>query len=298
VLLLGQSLEKHLSFLESRAVRNLVFNTSVFLYTFYLPGCDQWNLSSVYPKIYLETRTLSWYTIAIMPVPHIAIIPDGNRRWAKKRGKPAFYGHKKGVDVAEELLKAALKLKIEYFTFWGCSVSNVTNRSRTEVAFLFKLFETHFKRLTTNKDVHENEVRITALGEWKKYFPKSTQKAIEATIAKTKNYNKYHLTFMLAYSGTEEMLQAARGLARAKASNPGFKVTEQSLKEQLYTKNLPPVDLVIRTGGEPHLSTGFMMWDTAEAHLYFTETMFPDFGPVELKKAINIFQKRQRRHGS
>jgi len=144
-----------------------------------------------------------------MPLPqHIAIIPDGNRRWAKKNGLPAFFGHREGAKTTEKILKTALELKIPYFTLWGCSIGNITKRDKKEVDFLFKLFETNFKKLTKDKEIHKNEMKINVLGAWRQYFPESTRRIIEEMMEKTKNYRRYQLTFLLAYSGLEEMARA------------------------------------------------------------------------------------------
>ena len=150
---------------------------------------------------------------------HIVLIPDGNRRWARKRGLPPFFGHRQGVKTLEKILKAALDLKIPYFTFWGTSLDNVTKRSSSEVNFLFKLFEWHFKKLAKVREVHQNGVRINVLGRWEKLFPEKTKKAIREAIEKTKNYKNYQLTFLMAYSGIDEMTTAIRGIAEFRIQN-------------------------------------------------------------------------------
>lgn len=225
-------------------------------------------------------------------MPHIALIPDGNRRWAKQRGLPGFAGHQAGAKTTEKILLAALERKIDYVSFWGCSVSNLTSREPLEVSFLLKLFAEYFTKLGNSKLVHEHQINITALGRWRDMFTAEAREAVEGMIEKTKNYSKFHLTFLLAYSGTEEMATAIQTLVHDQKP-----VTPEAIKSALYTKNLPPVDLVIRTGGEPHLSTGFMMWDTAESRLYFTDTYWPDFSPEELDKALDYLIKTEQRHG-
>lgn len=230
-------------------------------------------------------------------IQHVAIIPDGNRRWAKKQNLPSFMGHQEGAKIAEKILNHALTLKIPYLTFWCASIDNVTKRDKVETDFLFKLFEDYFKKIIQNKEVHEHEVGINVFGKWKDYFPKSCQDAIEDAIEKTKNYHKYHLTFLLAYSGIEEMTEAVKNIAKLSRENSNINITPELIKSNLYTKQVPPVDLVIRTGGEPHFSTGFMMWDVADAHFYFTETFYPDFSTEEFSKAIEEFESRERRLG-
>ncbi|MDO8664429.1 MAG: undecaprenyl diphosphate synthase family protein, partial [Candidatus Liptonbacteria bacterium] len=163
-----------------------------------------------------------------MPIPnHVAIIPDGNRRWAKKRGLPSFFGHREGAKTTEKILKTALDLEIPHITFWGSSVSNVTERSKPEVAYLLKLFEINFKKLTKNKLVHENGVRVNVLGRWEELFPEGLKKAIREVIKKTAGYNNFQLTFLMAYSGVDEMADAISRLrqgygGQAKIKNPAF----------------------------------------------------------------------------
>lgn len=226
---------------------------------------------------------------------HIALIPDGNRRWAKKNNLPAFIGHERGAITLEKILEKSLELKIPYFTFWGSSLDNITKRPKKEVSYLFKIFEKQFKRIAQDKRVHDNQVKISVLGRWKEYFPLSVNKAIEEAIKKTELYNQYHLTFLMAYNGTDEMEECIKNIIKKKQ-----KVNESTIKQNLWTKDLPPVDLVIRTGcdDDPHLSAGFMMWDIAYAQFYFTKTYFPAFSPKEYEKIVKDYLTRERRRGA
>ncbi len=229
---------------------------------------------------------------------HIVVIPDGNRRWAKKRGLPHFFGHREGAKTTEKILKTVLDLKIPNFTFWGCSVDNITKRSASEVNFLLNIFERYFKKLIKSKEIHQNNVKVNVLGYWDKLFPEKVKKPIKEIIEKTKNYRNYQLTFLMAYSGTDEMTEAIKNIAELTLRRgSGQGITEELIKNNLWTKNLPAVDLVIRTGGEPHWSSGLMMWDVANAQLYFTETLYPDFSIEEFKKAINKYSQTERRMG-
>ncbi len=227
---------------------------------------------------------------------HIAIIPDGNRRWAKDHALAAFFGHREGAKVAEKILQTALDAGIKYFTFWGASVDNVTKRDHVEVQFLFEIFEDYFKRLLKDEKVHEKKVRINVWGEWSEYFPESCKKAILQVIEATKEYNQFQANFLLAYSGVSEMVRAVRGVVEQVQSSK-LEVSTDLIKSNLYTQQLPPVDLVIRTGGEPHLSSGFMMWDVADAQLYFSENMWPAFSVEEFKRALDEYGERERRLG-
>lgn len=229
-----------------------------------------------------------------MKLNHVAIIPDGNRRWARLHGLQAYQGHQKGLDeTLEKILEEARKLKIAYITAWGCSRDNVLKRSATEVKFLYKLFEGKFKKYLTDKEIHENKVNIKVIGEWKEFFPKSLQEAIFNLEEATKDYSKLFLTILMAYDGKREMAAAFR-----KAQISGEEVGEANLKQHLWTKNLPPVDLVIRTGGNPHWSAGFLMWHTSDSEFYFTETLWPAFGVTEFRKAIRECESRPRNLGA
>jgi undecaprenyl diphosphate synthase len=229
---------------------------------------------------------------------HVVVIPDGNRRWARKRGFQPWIGHQAGTKSLEKVLEKALELKIPYFTFWGGSFDNLTERPKIEIEFLFKVYTEQFKRIAKDKRIHQNKVKVRALSRWREVLPQETQKAIEKAVEVTKEYNNYFLTFLLAYNGTDEMRAAIQKIAD-EARNKIVKVTDKLIKNSLWTKDLPAVDLVIRTGCEkdPHMSAGFMMWDTAYSQYYFTETLFPDFGPKEFEEIIKDYSARERRMG-
>ena len=229
---------------------------------------------------------------------HVAVIPDGNRRWAKKKGLRPWIGHKVGMESFEKVLEKSLELRIPYLTFWGGSWDNLTKRPKIEIKFLFKVYTDQFKRIANDKRVHQNKVRIDVLGRWREILPEETQKAIEKAREATKDYNKYFLTFLLAYNGTDEMTACVQKIADL-SKEKTIKVTEKLIKENLWTKNLPPVDLIIRTGckDDPHISAGFMMWDAAYSQLYFTRTFLPAFGPKEFEEIIKDYSERERRKG-
>lgn len=241
------------------------------------------------------------YNLRVMNLPnHIIIIPDGNRRWAKKRGLPAFFGHRKGAKTTEKILEATLDLKIPCFTFWGSSLDNVAKRPRAEVKFLFKLFEQYFKKIAESKEIHRNKIKVNVFGRWNELFPEGVKKAIKEVLEKTRNYKNHQLTFLMAYSGKDEMAAAIEEIAKLKVKNSKLKIDENLIKNNLWTKNLPAVDLVIRTGGEAnwsHWSAGLMMWDTSDSQFYFTETLYPDFSVEEFKKAIEKYSQAERRMG-
>ena len=228
---------------------------------------------------------------------HIVIIPDGNRRWAKTKGLNPWAGHQEGIKRFSELIEEISKLGISYFSFWALSIDNIKNRPKREINFLLKILDKKLKEIKKDKRVHEKKIRINILGFWKKLLPKEICKSIEEVIEATKNYNNFFLSLFVAYDGKKEMLNAIEQIEDKVIKNPNLKIAPNLIKQNLFTKDLPPVDYLIRTGGEPHLSAGFMMWDIADTQLYFTNICFPDFDKKELHKAIKEYQKRERRLG-
>lgn len=231
-------------------------------------------------------------------ITHIALIPDGNRRWAKKRGLPPWKGHIEGAKNLERILKKIWEMKIPYFTFWGMSADNILKRPKEEIKILFQIFKKYFNKLLHSKEIEKEGVKINVFGRWREFFPASLKEVIEKVIEKTAKNKSFFLTILLAYNGTDEMLQAIAKIVK-KAKKENFQFSEKILRENLWTGKLPPVDLVIRTGCEkdPHNSAGFMMWQTAYSQFYFTRNLFPDFSPKELERAIKSYQKRERRFG-
>lgn len=228
---------------------------------------------------------------------HVAIIPDGNRRWAKTKGLKPWMGHQKGVERLDDILKTVLDLKIPYFTFWAASQDNVTKRNPQEVKFLLEILKKKFLELAQKEEIHKNKVKINIFGQWQKILPWGVRRAAQKAIKATSGYDKFFLNILLAYNGTEEIIEAVQKIVDLPRAKKRLKVTPKLIKENLLTRELPPVDLVIRTGGEPHLSAGFMMWDIADAQLYFTDTLWPDFDRQEFIKAIEDYSKRERRFG-
>jgi undecaprenyl diphosphate synthase len=228
---------------------------------------------------------------------HIAIIPDGNRRWAKKRKMPVFFGHREGGKTAQKTIQTAFDLGIPCLTFWGCSLGNITKRPTAEVKFLYKIFETNFKTLAKEKRINADGVKINILGRWREYFPENLKQILEDLIKKTEKNTNFNLNFMMAYSGIDEMTEAVKHIAKSVTIDKELKIDDDLIKKNLWTKDLPPVDLVIRTGGEPHWSAGFMMWDVADAQFYFTETLWPAFSKKEFEKAVFDYSDKERRLG-
>ncbi len=224
---------------------------------------------------------------------HVVIIPDGNRRWAKAAGLQPWKGHEAGAKTIEELVHVARKLNIKELSVWGSSLENLTKRPPVEVKELLKVYKKYFESILESKEVKEGLVRIRVIGRFREKFPKSLIVLLDKVMEKTKNANQYALNMFLAYSGDDDMVSAVQTLV----SSGETKITKETVKAALMTAELPPVDYVIRTGGDPHLSAGFMMWDTANSELYFTDDLFPDFKEESFIRAINEYGERARRGG-
>lgn len=232
---------------------------------------------------------------------HIAIIPDGNRRWARQRALKPWEGHHKGAERIEEIVKEALSLKVKYFTFWGSSEDNLRKRPLSEKKALLNIYEEYFERLVNSKEIFEKKARINVLGRWREQFPKKLVGILSEGIEKTKNHSDYVLTFLLAYNGDDDVLFATQKIVdnAIASSKNNFRVTAEDFKESLLTSSLPNVDLLIRTGvnNDPHNSAGFLMWQTMNSQYYFSDLMFPDFNAKSFRAAIDDFTKRGRRFG-
>lgn len=226
---------------------------------------------------------------------HIAIIPDGNRRWAKEKELDPWKGHDAGAAQMEQLARFAFDNGIFALSFWGSSLENLQKRPLREKQELLRIYEEYFKKLVVDKDIHRNRVRINVLGKWEQQFPSSLKSIIMEGIKKTSHYDSHELNFFLAYSGDDEMLEAVRKIVSSGIDSK--KITGEVIKKNLMTSELPKVDLLIRTGGEPHLSAGFMMWDIANAGLHFSKKYFPDFDEKELLVAIEEYVEREKRNG-
>lgn len=225
---------------------------------------------------------------------HIAIIMDGNGRWAKKHGKPRVFGHKNGVKAVRETTESAAELGVEYLTLYAFSTEN-WNRPKLEVSALMRLLvETLHKEVDT---LMKNNIRLQAIGDLKK-LPEVTYKALMEGIDRTKNNTRMTLVLALNYSAKWEILEAAKKLV-TKGLNKELAVEdidENCFAEQLSTQAIPDPELLIRTSGEHRLSN-FLLWQCAYAELYFTPIFWPDFRKNNLYEAILDFQNRERRFG-
>jgi len=223
---------------------------------------------------------------------HLVLFPDGNRRWALKRGLPAIQGHLAGRQNFERFLFQAKKRGIKVLTVFGFSTEN-WKRSKEEVNFLMKLFEEGLSEKGALGKLHKEGVRIKVIGQ-KEGLPKSLQKVIKGIENLTKNNKKFHLNLAVSYGGRWDILQAVQKIIKKKL--PAKKITEKLIEKYLTTAGLPHPDLVIRAGGEKRFSN-FLLWQSAYAELYFSSKLWPDFSEKDLDKALQDFSKRERRFG-
>lgn len=224
---------------------------------------------------------------------HVALIMDGNRRWAKSRGLLSLKGHQAGEDRIEPIIDYAIKLGIPYLTFWAFSTEN-WNRNKKEVQFLLKIFRDNLNKKVD--DYHKKNVRLSIIGNLPD-FPQDIQKRAKEWMEKTKNNSKITVNLALSYGGRDEIIRAINKLlAMSNVKCQMSNVTKVEFAKYLDTAGQPDPDLIIRTAGELRLS-GFLMWQSEYSELYFTDKYWPDFTPVEFEKAIVEYQARQRRFG-
>lgn len=228
-----------------------------------------------------------------MPV-HIAIIMDGNGRWAKQRGYSRIKGHQAGAESIREVLKTCGELGIRYLTLFAFSTENWA-RPKLEVNQLMKLLERYLKQ--QSNVFYENNIRFNVIGAIEG-LPYSVQEIIEKTIDGTKSHTGLTLTLALNYSGRSEIVMAVRELAKSVQCGdlPPYSITESVFSQFLYTKDMPDPDLLIRTSGEMRISN-FLLWQISYSELSITPVLWPDFLKEHLLEAIKDYQKRERRYG-
>jgi undecaprenyl diphosphate synthase len=225
---------------------------------------------------------------------HLAIIMDGNGRWAKKQGFLRAFGHENGTKSVRITVETCAKLGIENLTLYAFSTEN-WNRPKLEVDTLMNLLITSLKKeLSTLED---NNIKLNYIGNIDK-LPTKAQKELQDVIKKTANNSRMTLTLALSYSSREEIINAVKNISNKVKNNiiSIDTIDESIINEHLYTQNLPEVDLLIRTSGE-HRISNFLLWQIAYAELYFTEVLWPDFKEKDLYEAIISYQKRERRFG-
>ena len=225
---------------------------------------------------------------------HVAIIMDGNGRWATKRHLPKIAGHRAGAKTVERVMDAARELGVEVLTLYAFSTEN-WKRPKEEVGALFRLLEDYIDREA--EKLHKNNVRLSVIGRIRE-LPARLQDKIAKTVAMTAGNTAFTLNIALNYGGRAEIVDAVRALAvdvkdgRVSADD----IDEALFSRYLYTKDLPDPDLMIRTSGEFRISN-FLNWQLSYAEIYVTEKLWPDFGKEDLRKAVAEYQGRERRFG-
>jgi len=225
---------------------------------------------------------------------HLAIIMDGNGRWAKQKGLLRVLGHEKGTKSVRTTVETCAKLGIENLTLYAFSTEN-WNRPKLEVDTLMKLLVNSLKKELTT--LEKNNIRLNCIGNID-LLPAKAKEALLTVIEKTKNNTRMTLTLALSYGSREELLNAVKIISE-KVKNNIISIDtldESIINEHLYTHNLPDVDLMIRTSGE-HRISNFLLWQIAYAEFYFTDVLWPDFKEEDLYEAIISYQKRERRFG-
>lgn len=225
---------------------------------------------------------------------HIAIIMDGNGRWAKKRGLPRVAGHKRGVDTVKDIVEACAEIGVQYLTLYTFSTEN-WKRPKDEVSTLMRLLLHSLKDRVD--ELCENDIKLTTIGDTEA-LPYEVQKQLKDDIERTKNNKKMVLNLALSYSGRWEILEAVKKISRAveKGDIKAEDINEKLFSQFLTTKDLPDPDLVIRTSGEFRVSN-FLLWQIAYSEFVITDIYWPDFNRHHLYESIRAFQKRERRFG-
>jgi undecaprenyl diphosphate synthase len=225
---------------------------------------------------------------------HIAVIMDGNGRWAKKKGKNRLFGHQNGVKALKKLIEESARLNISYLTLFAFSTEN-WKRPKKEISTIMRLIVLVLKKEL--KTMMDNKIKLETIGDLEK-LPENVKSNLIKTVNKTKNNNKLTLTVAINYGGKEDISNAFKLLLEKVKNNiiSPKKIDELIINNHLYTRNLPDVDLLIRTSGEQRISN-FLLWKIAYAELYFSNVLWPDFNEKCLHDAIINYQNRERRFG-
>ncbi len=221
---------------------------------------------------------------------HVAVIMDGNGRWAKKRKLPRIEGHRSGAESVQEVVETSARLGIKYLTLYAFSKEN-WKRPKTEVATLWKLLLDYLRK--EDKVLMENQFRLNVIGQTSE-IPQGTRNELERVMEMTKNNSRLIVTLALNYSGRQEILDAVKRIGSDKTDMNNL--DENTFSKYLYTSSIPDPDLLIRTSGELRISN-FLLWQIAYAEIWITPVFWPDFRRLHMLQALVDFQKRERRFG-
>jgi undecaprenyl diphosphate synthase len=223
---------------------------------------------------------------------HIAVIMDGNGRWAKRRRLPRIAGHRAGIRAVRQAVEACARLGVPYLTLYAFSVEN-WKRPHTEVKLLMGLLREYLKKEIG--ELNRQNVRLGVIGRISE-LPLPVQRDLRGTLEETRGNNGLRLTLALNYGARAELIDAVRGLVEHQQRNGSMTIDETTFSQHLYTRDLPDPDLLIRTSGEMRLSN-FLLWQVAYSEIWVTDTLWPDFTQQDFFRAILDFQKRERRYG-
>jgi len=240
-----------------------------------------------------------WRQVKDEPKPeHIAIVLDGNRRWASEQSLNPWVGHNYGAEKIEELLDWCLKLDVKSITLYAFSTENFS-RSPLEVESIMKIAEEKLCEILTDERIHKHKVRVKVIGR-NGLLPKSLQETIRQAEEATKDYDEHFLNLAIAYGGRAEIVDATRKIAQQveEGELAPDEIDEGFFEKYLYTAHMPKQDpdLIIRTSGEERLS-GFLLWQCAYSELCFQDVYWPDFRKIDLLRAVRTYQRRKRRFG-
>ena len=227
---------------------------------------------------------------------HLAIIMDGNRRFAREMGMEAGSGHVQGKQKLEEVIEWCHKAGIRILTVYAFSTENFS-RSEDEVELLMEMFEENFRALGDDERVHKNGIRVKVLGD-RDLLPQGVKDAIEYVEGRTRDYDQYYYNIAIAYGGRQEIVYALKQVA-AKVTAGEIEVEdidEKEISQHMYTSHVPDPDLVLRTSGEVRISN-FLLWQMAYSELYFTDIYWPGFRYIDFLRAVRSYQQRRRRYG-
>ncbi|MBZ5565311.1 MAG: isoprenyl transferase [Acidobacteriia bacterium] len=242
-------------------------------------------------SVELEAQLLAQVDLDRLPR-HIAVIMDGNGRWAKRRRLPRIAGHRAGIRAVRQAVEACARLGVPYLTLYAFSVEN-WKRPHTEIKLLMGLLREYLKKEIA--ELNKQNIRLGVIGRISE-LPKPVQADLENALERTAQNTGLRLTLALNYGARAELLDAVRDLVTHAKQNGALAIDEAALREHLYTRDLPDPDLLIRTSGELRLSN-FLLWQVAYSEIWVTETLWPDFTQQDLIQAIIDYQKRERRYG-
>ena len=218
---------------------------------------------------------------------HVAFIMDGNGRWGKKKGKGRNFGHLKGLETVKKIVEESIRLNIPFVTFYVFSTEN-WRRPKSEINFLFKLIKNYFNREITN--VVKRGIKLNIFGELKK-LPEEAKIILKKSLLLTKNNKKIVVNLAINYGSKYEIVEAIKKIKKKKI------ITDKEISENLYSKNIPDPEILIRTGGHKRLSN-FLLWQLAYSELYFLNKLWPDFQAKDLKKIVSNYKKIKRNFGT